>query len=166
MPKLANESNTEFLNRLCAMSEDTADEDLNDEDTTTRRNERKRRKEEQKKREEAKRIAKEEAARKAKQEQKKKEEAERKAVKERKLEEKRKKVEREAAKPKSGVSGSGGKGSQALGLGGKAKGKERLTWKASDIDEDEEASGKSEIASETIIAQEGHHRCHSKPPSI
>ncbi|KAJ7321841.1 hypothetical protein DFH08DRAFT_969735 [Mycena albidolilacea] len=139
MPQLPNESKAEYLDRLCAMSEDAAEEELDEAEADIRKQERKRRKEEKK---EAKRRAKEaeeEAARKAREE-----EAARKAKEEEKKRKKAEKAERAAkaaAKPASKTSvasGSSGIGSQASGSGGKAKGKAKATRKASDIDEDED----------------------------
>jgi hypothetical protein len=128
MPKLPNESDTEYLDWLCVLSGDAIDT-LDLEDGEVRFREKKWRLEAQKK-EEAERKAREEAvAQKAEQERK--AEAERKAVKEWKAEERKKEKNKGAAKPQSVAL-------QASGSGGKAKGKEKAMRKVSDINEDEE----------------------------
>ncbi|KAJ7309979.1 hypothetical protein DFH08DRAFT_974575 [Mycena albidolilacea] len=154
MPQLPNESEAEFLDRLCAMSEDAAEEDLDEVDVEVRSKERKRRKDEKKEAERKAKEAKEEAERKAKEE-----EAARKAKEEKRKRREEKAAKAAAAKPVSQASvasGSGGKGSQASGSGGKAK-KAKSTRKASDIDEGEE--DEDEAPAEKKAKREPCQRC-------
>ncbi|KAJ7314513.1 hypothetical protein DFH08DRAFT_972913, partial [Mycena albidolilacea] len=154
MPQLPNESEAEYLDRLCAMGEDAAEEELDEAEADVRKQERKQRKEEKKEAERRAKEAEEEAARKAREEEAarkaREEEAARKAKEEEKKRKKAEKAERAAkaaAKPASKTSvasGSGGIGSQASGSGGKAKGKAKATQKALDIDEDEDEEAPAE----------------------
>ncbi|KAJ7300663.1 hypothetical protein DFH08DRAFT_979464 [Mycena albidolilacea] len=125
MPKLDDESDAEFLDRLCAMDEDAAEEELDEVDVEVRSKERKRRRDEKKEAERKAKEAKEEADRKAREE-----EAARKA----KAEDKKKRKAEKAAKEASEASGSGAK----------AKGKEKETRKASAIDVDDEEEAPAE----------------------
>ncbi|KAJ7310007.1 hypothetical protein DFH08DRAFT_974604 [Mycena albidolilacea] len=127
MPQLPNETETEYLDRLCAMSEDAVEEELNEVDVDVWSKERKRRKDEKKEAERRAKEVKEEAVWKAKEE-----EAARKAKEEEKKKKKKEKAERAAkgAKPASKASVSGS--------GGKVTGKAKATRKALDIDEDED----------------------------
>ncbi|KAJ7310100.1 hypothetical protein DFH08DRAFT_974449 [Mycena albidolilacea] len=90
MPQQLNKSEAKFLNQLCAISAEDAD-NLSVEDTTARIVEKNWRKVEQKAREEAEQKAREEATRRAKEEWLVKAEADQKAEEEWKAEEKRKK---------------------------------------------------------------------------